>query len=98
MSQLKAPLPVALRTLIITRSTSGATPMVPMPLSAAATMPETCVPWKPAGLSKAPSDVNDVLSARFRLGARSAWVDRMPLSMTHARAPAPLLPESSASG
>ena len=46
MMPAKLPEPlIALSTLTANRSASGATPIVPMPLSAAPMVPMVCVPW-----------------------------------------------------
>ena len=45
MMSSKLPLPLSRRTFTSTSSASGATPMVPKALSAAAMVPATCVPW-----------------------------------------------------
>ncbi len=91
-----APLPAALNTLTATISASGATPWTPFPLTGAAMIPATCVPWlKPGGgLRFGSVGTNDLLSARLRFAAMSMWLVTMPLSRTATRARVALLPRS----
>ncbi len=72
---------------------SGATPMVPSPLSAAATVPAVCEPWLngSARWYVRPSPVKSVLAAKSTFGTRSGWsVSKPGVEHGDANAVAPL--------
>lgn len=59
--------------------TLGATPTMPMPLSAAAMVPAVWVPWpstsaQAAGVWSGTPPTQDTLREKSTLGARSGWV------------------------
>src|SRR6478735_2676930 len=84
--------PASLTTFTEAIRTFGATPVMPIPLRAAAMVPATCVPWSlvvgyqpVAERSGRPASVQLTESATSMLATRSGWSGSMPLSRTPTR-------------
>jgi hypothetical protein len=83
------PEPLSSITLTAQSRTPGATPTTPDPLSIAPIVPATCVPWPLQSLPLRPSPtVSTAIDAR---PPKSECVRRMPVSITYAFTPAPVV-------
>src|SRR5688500_15537381 len=90
--------PAASNALTGTSVAPGATPTTPTPLSVAAMVPATWVPWLLSSTAGTPGVMQFAPSDGWTLSSRSGCRMSMPLSMTATVTPSPVVPATLAAG